>query len=470
MQVRKPKRGDVVELVVEELDEKGHGLGRLDDHRFHIRGAVPGSRVRATVHRRRRNNVDAALDDVLAPGEHAVQPRCTHFGTCGGCSFQNLAYAEQLAELQRLLANTLASFPEVEVEPVLGCDDPWNYRNKMDFSFSNRRWIEKDEPHGASRAPDDFALGLHPVRRHDKVFDVERCEIAFAEASPILNAVRGLAREHALDAWDTRAHRGLLRHLVLRKGFATGEILAQLVTTEEAAERIDPFVADVLERQPEITTFVQAVNPGVALVAVGEERVLHGPGRIHEELLGLRFTISAQSFFQTNTAQAERLVQCVVEHAQAAPGQRVFDLYCGCGTFSLPLARAGVDVTGFELVESAIEDAHRNAAANDIATARFVAGDLAETLTADELQALGLGVPDLCIVDPPRAGMHPRALAALRRLAPRRIVYVSCRPASAARDLELLRTDAYRVLRVQPIDLFPHTPHLECVIVLERSV
>jgi len=466
VQVRKPKRGDEVELVVEELDDKGCGLARHADHRFHVRGAVPGSRVRATVHRRRKNHVDAALIEVLEPSGRAVEAPCPHFGVCGGCSFQNLAYAAQLEELHRLLAHTLGEFPEVEVEPVIGCDDPWHYRNKMDFTFSNRRWIETDEPEGVDRG---FALGLHPSARHDKVLDVKSCAIAFAEAGPILNTVREVAVDLGLDAWDTRDHCGLLRHLVLRKGFATGEILAQLVTTEEAPERIAPLVAAVLERHPELTTVVQAINSGVALVAVGEERVLHGPGRIHEEVCGLRFTISAQSFFQTNTAQAERLVARVVEHAQASPGQRVFDLYCGCGTFSLPLARAGVDVVGFELVESAVEDARRNAAANGIETARFVAGDLTQTLTSDSLEALGLATPDLCIVDPPRAGMHPRALGSLRRLAPRRIVYVSCKPSSAVRDMQALRVDGYRLLSAQPIDLFPHTPHLECVFVLARD-
>ena len=460
---RKPRRGDVLEVELHGLDVKGRTIGRAAGHTVRVRGAAPGARVRVTVRKRRRSDVEASVDEVLDPGPLWVEPRCAHFGTCGGCSFQSIDYPAQLVELGRVLRETLSGLGELPVEPVLGARDPWHYRNKMDFSFGAQRWVEEHEPEGASK---DFALGLHVPGRFDKVLDVAACDIAFAEATPILNTVRELALERGLDAWNVREHHGLLRHLLLRKGFATGEILLDLVTTERAAERIDPFVESVLARHPEITTAVQRVESGVALVARGEEHVLHGPGFLHEVVGGLRFRISAASFFQTNTAQTEALVELVLRRAAVRPGVRLFDLYCGSGLFSLALARRGARVTGYELVEEAVADARANAERNGIEDVRFVAGDLLETLALDRLED---GPPEVCVIDPPRAGLHAKVLEVVCALAPERIVLVSCNPKSGARDLEVLVREGYRITHVEPIDLFPHTPHLECVFTLERS-
>ncbi len=460
MQERKPRKGDLVELDIERLGPKGHGRGRFGEFTFDVRGAVPGSRVRAAVFRRRKNRVDAVIDELLAPSPVACAPRCAHFASCGGCAFQNLEYAAQLEHLAQALGETLAPAEIPDVAPIVACAQPWNYRNKMDFTFGNKRWIEADEP---PDAPNGFAVGLHVAGRFDKILDVRSCEIAFVEANAILASVRELAVAAGLSAWDVREHRGLLRHLVLRKGFATGEIMADLVTTEEAPDAIEPLVARLLERHPGLTTVVQHTNDGVALVAGGVETVRHGSGVIHEELAGLSFRISAASFFQTNTAQAEELVRIVREEALVVPGARVFDLYCGSGLFSLALAKQGARVTGFELVPSAIDDARLNAGRNGIDAVRFVAGDLVETLAAET------ETPDVCVVDPPRPGVHPRVLAMLTALAPERIVYVSCNPKSAVEDLIVLRAGGYRVERARPVDLFPHTPHLECVFTLTRA-
>ncbi len=461
MNERKPRRGDLLEVDLEGFDERGQPFGRVDAYTVRVQGGVPGSRVRANVSRRRRDRVEARLEEVLAPGAAAVEPRCRHFGTCGGCSYQSTAYEVQLEELGRMLLRILAPLGLDTIEPVRGARDPWHYRNKMDFTFGTRRWIEAGEPAGA---PNGFAVGLHVPGRYDKILDVESCDIAFAEATPLLRSVRELARARGLEAWDVRAHAGLLRHLVLRKGVRTSELMVDLVTTEPAPERVEPLVAELVARHPEITTVVQRVDDGVALVARGTERVLHGPGVIHEVVDGLTFRISAASFFQTNTEQAEELVRIVKAEAAPAPGTRVFDLFCGSGLFSLALAREGAQVVGYELVEEAVQDARANAARNGLDGLRFVAGDLATTLDLDALD----GTPEVCVVDPPRAGVHVTVLGALRALAPRRLVYVSCNAKSAVRDLTpLVVEDGYRVLRVQPVDLFPHTPHLECVFTLE---
>lgn len=466
---RKPARGDLLELQLTEIDERGRTLGRFEDFTVSVRGGVLGARVRARVHKRRRSGIEAGLEETLAPSPEERAPRCPHVASCGGCSFQALDYGAQLAAKQRLLARILAPLGALPIEPVLACASPWNYRNKMDFTFGSARWIEPGEP---LEAPSGFALGLHARGHFQKVLDVRVCEIAFAEAAPILATVRELARAAALTPWDVRARTGLLRHLVLRKSWASGAILADLVTSEEATERLAPLAAELLARHPELTTLVQHVNPGVAVVASGTlARVFRGTGVIEEQLGGLSFAISAHSFFQTNTPQAERLVELVRACAAPRPGEMLYDLYCGCGTFALDLARAAgpAHVVGFELAESSVEDARANALRNDLAAVRFVAGDLAVTLAPEQLALRQLEPPAVCVVDPPRAGLHGRVLDSLRLLAPGRIVYVSCNPRSAVQDLGPLLASGYRLVRTQPVDLFPHTPHLECVFQLERG-
>jgi 23S rRNA (uracil1939-C5)-methyltransferase len=465
---RKPARGDLLELELTEIDERGRTLGQHGEYRVAVRGGVLGARVRARVQERRRSGIEAALVEELAPSPFAAAARCPHVASCGGCSFQELDYAAQLAAKQRLLARILAPLAPARIEPVLGCDAPWNYRNKMDFTFGNARWIEPGEP---ADARSGFALGLHARGNYQKVLDLHACEIAFPEAAAILSSVRQLALELALPPWDVRARAGLLRHLVLRKSWASGAILADLVTTEEARERVEPLAAALVARHPELTTLVQHVNPGVALVASGAlARVFRGTGVIEERLGGLAFAISATSFFQTNTPQAEKLVALVRAWADPRPGETVFDLYSGCGVFALDLARSigAARVAGFELVESAVADARANAVCNWLTDVRFVAGDLALTLAPEQLALRGLARPDVCVVDPPRAGVHARVLASLCLLAPRRVVYVSCNPRSAVQDLGALVAAGYRIDAVQPVDIFPHTPHLECVFRLER--
>jgi 23S rRNA (uracil1939-C5)-methyltransferase len=471
---RKPARGDSIELVLEEIDARGRTLGRFEEFTVAVRGGLLGARVRARVLKRRRGGIEAALEAELSPSPARTAARCPHVASCGGCSFQELAYATQLAAKERLLAAVIAPLAPARVEPVLGCDPPWNYRNKMDFTFGAARWIEPGEP---PRAENGFALGLHARGHYHKVLDVNACEIAFAEAAPIVASARALAREHALSPWDVRERAGLLRHLVLRKSWATGAILADLVTSAEAPDGMGPYAAALLARHPELTTLVQHVQPGVALVARGSlARVFRGTGTIEERVDGLAFSISAHSFFQTNTPQAGELVRLVRTWAAPGPAETVYDLYCGCGLFALALARAAepARVVGFELAPSALEDARANAERNGLAGVRFVAGDLALTLAPEQLALRGLPRPDVCVVDPPRAGLHADVLASLRLLEPARIVYVSCNPRSAVQDI-LQLVDArwagppWCVRRVQPVDLFPHTPHLECVFLLERA-
>ncbi len=468
---RKPRRGDLIEVAVDGFAAGGGLRGRAcdasGDYSVDLLRGVPGERLLARVSARRGQQLRARGLQVLSPSPHQATPRCSHFPDCGGCAHQDLDYAAQLEEkravARRLLATTgLIGRPGApEVEPCLACASPWRYRNRMDFTYSPRRFVAAHEPEGAERG---FALGLHPAGQFRKVVDVRACPIAFPEAESIVSSARELALSHALAPWDMRSRTGLLRHLVLRKSFARGEILASLVTSSDTPERVADYAAALLARHPEITTLVQTVNSGVAMVSTGErEVVLHGRGSIVEELGGFAFRLSARSFFQTNTPQAERLLELVLAAAAPQPGQVAFDLYCGAGTLTLPLASAAGEAFGFELVEESVADARANAERNGVEVARFLAGDVAATLAAPDLPR-----PQVVVADPPRGGLHPRVADALGHCEARRLVYVSCNLSSAARVCAALAHYGFALVRVQPIDMFPHTPHLECVLTLER--
>ena len=461
---RKPRRGDELEVAIEAFDERGRGIGRAGGSRVRIRRALPGDRVRARVLKRRRDLVDAHLVEKIAQSAETVPATCPHFGSCGGCSLQDLGYSAQLDGLRQLVEDEFRArglLADATVEPVVPAADPWRYRNKMEFTFASRRWISPDEP---PDAPTGFALGLHAAGLHTKVVDIRTCAIQDPRADAILATARELALARGLAPWDLRRREGLLRHLVIRVARATGEVMVILVTSARADEEVGAFARALVERHPGITTFVQSVNTRPAATAQGEwERVLFGPGVIREDVGGLRFAISAGSFFQTNTAGAEVLMRIVREEAGLDGGEVVWDLYCGTGALALALARSAREVIGFELSPAAVADARRNAELNGIANARFLEGDVASATASSSLAP-----PDVCVVDPPRAGLHPRLIARLLALSPRRLVYVSCNPRTAAQDLERVVPWGWRIRRIRPVDLFPHTPHVECVIGVER--
>lgn len=473
---RLPRYGDQLEVHIERLDDKGLGLGVVaagteGECLVRVRGGLPGAGYGVSVVARRRRLVDAKIALVLQASPDAAPSRCPHFGPhggpCGGCTFQHLGYEAQLAAKRRRVAEALAPLlgADVAVEPVVGMAHPWHYRNKLDFTFGARRYrVDGEDPEEDAT----FALGLHVPGMWSKVLDVERCAIAFEGADTILGTIRRLSRAAGLMPWDTRDHTGLLRHVVLRRGVRTGETMLVLVTSERAAELVDPLAGAVLAAHPELTTIVQDVNARHATIAIGQEQfVLHGPGTIDEVLLGRRFTLSPHSFFQTNTLQAERLFEVVREEARLAAAGVVFDLYCGAGTIGLCLADHAGQVVGFESVGAAVADARANAARNGLAGATFVEGDVLQSLAAFTA-AGGQTLPDVVVLDPPRAGLHHKVVPAVLALGAPRIVYVSCNPESAARDLAALTEGGYVVERVRPVDLFPHTPHIETVIALRR--
>jgi len=457
-------RGETVELEIEKFADEGQSLARVDGYVVFVEGAVPGDRVTAYVHSTKSNYAEAKLDTLLEPSDLRVEPRCRYADECGGCTWQHVAYEAQLDMKQQSVREAFAhntGFEDVEVRPTIGAETPFFYRNKMDFDFSADRWLTREEIDTGKDFDTDFALGLHVPGNFFKVLDLQECYLHSELSVRLVNGIRTFVKERDWAPWDIRNHEGFLRHLVLRTGERTGDCMVNLVTYGAPEDRIAAFADFLREDFPEVTTFVHTNHTGKSQNPEGEEEVVFGPGVIYDEIGDYRFEISPGAFFQTNTLQAERLYEVAREFADFRPSDRLYDLYCGAGTISLFMSEHVDEVVGAELVEAAVANARTNATMNGVDNCTFVGGDLKDLFTPDFVETHGR--PDVIIVDPPRAGMHKDVVAQIADLAPERFVYVSCNPQTQVRDLERLR-DVYRVDAVQPVDMFPHTPHVETVV------
>ncbi len=460
------KKGEVVELTVERIAVGGKGVARIDGYAVFVPRGLPGQRVRAMIIKRKRSFAEARVEAVLAPGHDEVAPRCSHTGTCGGCTWQHLDTARQLEVKRDHVIDCLERIGglDVEVEPTVASPLPFEYRNKMEFTFSTR-WLEAAEL-AEDTTPDRFGAGLHIRGRFDRVVNIGRCHLFPPWGSEVLERVRTVARESGLSHYSTRTHTGFWRFLVIRDAVHTGQRMVHLITNEAPGGSDEAEAVARVARELEpfgVTSLLHGVSTRKASIAVAEStRVLAGAPVIQETLLGERYEIGPATFFQTNTLGAERLFREVLERGRFTRDETVWDLYCGAGAISLPLARRVRRVVGVEVVEEATTAAVRNAGANGIGNVEFHTGDIRH-LVGD------LPVPDAVVVDPPRDGVHPDVLATIADRAPDRIVYVSCNPATLARDLAVLAPHGYRARSVLPVDLFPHTAHVECVTVLERA-
>ena len=467
----KLKRGSELELEIEALAFGGRGVARYDGLVVFVENALPRQRVRARIVRTRKDYCEARVLEVLKASSQEVEPRCPHFGECGGCRFQNLDYPAQLEYKHQQVVEVLqrlGGLPDPVVRPPRPSPELYYYRNKMEFSFGRERWVTRVEAEsGNLTRPKDFALGLHVRGRFDKILDLDTCYLQSPLSAELLNLVRERVRQGKGVPYSTRDHAGFWRHLVIREGKNTGEVMVNLVTSDDRAffDEVDALSADIQHAFPGVTTVVHNINRRKAQVATGEEeRVLFGPGYIRERLGERLFRISANSFFQTNTKGAEILYNQVIEYGAFSGEEVVYDLYCGAGAIALYVADRVRQVVGFELVEDAVRDAHVNCELNDVQNCAFVAGDLKHTLA---VACESWPRPDCVILDPPRAGLHPSVLQQVQRLQPRRIVYVSCNPATFARDVKGLGASGYVLHSVQPVDMFPHTAHIEVVGLLQ---
>lgn len=439
----------VFELEIEKTVAGGAGLARKQSQVFLVEGALPGSRILARKAKFSKSGPWAELAEVLAPSPHACEPPCPHFSRCGGCAWQHALYPSQLAFKRAIVAEQLARLGGLSVEPedVVASPAPLGYRNKMEFAFGP--------------GP---TLGLKARRDPARMVEVESCLLMPSPAMDILRVVRDLVGQSGLDAYDARTGRGVWRHAVLRHSLASDRWLVQLIISgEHRPDSLLPLGRELLGRFKGVVAGVTlGLRKARSDYALAERRAWSvGSDHLVEKLGGLDFQVSAESFFQTNTAGAEHLVETMLRAAKASPETTAWDLYCGVGSLSLPLAKAGVSVDGFELSARAVKDATANAARNGLDRARFHVRDILETLKTPPNR------PDLIVLDPPRAGLHPEAAPLLAAVEARRIVYVSCDPATLARDLGRL-TATYAVESVTPVDMFPQTPHVECVAALVR--
>ncbi len=469
------KKGSEVELEIDSLAFGAKGLARLNGYVVFVEQALPGQRVRALLTKKKRDYAEARLVEVLQQSPDYVTPRCSHFHDCGGCLLQNFRYEKQLEAKRRQIEEVLVHLGGVaqpQVANVIGSPQQFFYRNKMEFSFARQRWLTRAEIAGAQNITErNFALGLHARNSFDKTLDIRACYLFSEISNDILAAVRTFAKNSSLLPYTTRDHTGFWRFLVMREGKRTGEFMLNFVTADspEGRAAVAELSAAFVREFPIITTIVHNINRSKAQIAFGEEEIiLHGRGYLREQIADCTFHISANSFFQTNTLGAEQLYAVAREFAALTGAENVYDLYCGAGTIAIFIAKLAQQVVGFEIVLEAIRDAAMNCSLNNIDNCHFVRGDLKDELARVPLLVQRWGRPDVIIADPPRAGMHPRVLLKILELAPQRIVYVSCNPATFARDVRVLCNKDYQLEKVQPVDMFPHTAHCEVVGLLVR--
>jgi 23S rRNA (uracil1939-C5)-methyltransferase len=443
------RTGDEVELRIDSLAYGGNGVARLDGFVVFVRGGLPGDLVRARATKVKRGFAEATRTALLEPGPDRVPAPCRHFGVCGGCRFQDYAYARQLAAKEAQVRDALTrlgGFAAPPVAPIVPAEQEYGYRNKLEYSFAP--------------GPDGLVLGFHRAGRWDEVIDVEECLLTTDVGNAIREAVKRWAREEGLEPYDQDAGTGYLRHLVLREGRNTGQVLVLLVTAP--GERFDAdYLVETLTAFPEVRSLHWAVNDRPAEVTNLPTRLLWGSEWIEEELCGLRFRLRPNAFLQTNTAMAETLYGLARDAAGLTGTETLYDLYCGTGTIGLSLAASASSVWGVEISEESVACAIENAGVNEIANASFFAGNVGQSL--EELRERA-GPPDVVVVDPPRAGLAGKALRRTGALQAPRLVYVSCNPTTLASDLAVLRDDyGYVLERCTPVDMFPHTPHIESV-------
>jgi len=472
-------------VTITDIGSEGNAIAKVDEMVLFVPGMIPGDVVDVRVTKKKKRYMEGVALEVVTPSPGRAKPECMHFGVCGGCRWQHLPYDKQLFYKAKQVTDNLTRIGHIsvaQVDPILGSEKIYGYRNKLEFTFSERRWMTREEigtgvdvtgpaagpgPAPRQQAVPGPALGFHIPGIFDKVLDINECLLMSEPADAIRNEVRRYALDRKLPFYDFREHKGFLRNMIVRKS-STGEVMVVLVTTDALPEERDLLLRFLTERFPEITSLYSIVNTK-RNDSISDLQPVHVAGNmfISEVMDGLRFRVGPKSFYQTNSGQAVRLYGIVKEYAQLTGRENVYDLYTGTGTIACYLASQAAGVTGIEYIEEAVADARVNAAENGIYNAFFIAGDIKDTFT-DELFRKR-GKPDVIITDPPRAGMHTDVVNAMLRSGAERIVYVSCNPATQARDIAILSA-AYDVVRIAPVDMFPHTFHVENVALLVKKV
>lgn len=469
---RKKKPLPILENVtITDLAAEGKALVRIDDLVIFIPNVIPGDVVDLQIKRKRKRHAEAVAVKFHSYSKDRIEPFCKHFGVCGGCKWQILPYEKQIAFKQQQVVDNLTRIGKIElpeVSPIMGSKKVVRYRNKLEFTFSNKKWLTDADIKNDVVYDQMNGLGFHISGAFDKVLDIDECWLQDDINNRLRNTIREYAYAHELTFFDIRQQVGMLRNMIVRTS-STGElmliVICQVLEEEdEVKQQMMDLLAFIADKFPEISSLIYVIN-NKKNDTIGDLpiHVFKGQDHIMEEMEGLRFKIGPKSFYQTNSEQAYELYKVTRSFAELTGEELVYDLYTGTGTIANFVARQCKKVIGIEYVPEAIEDAKVNAGINKLANTQFFAGDMKDMLTTEFINEHGR--PDVIITDPPRAGMHQDVIDVLHFAAPKRIVYVSCNPATQARDLQLL-DDMYRVTKVQPVDMFPHTHHVENVVQL----
>jgi 23S rRNA (uracil1939-C5)-methyltransferase len=466
---RRNKRMQFKDLKVIDTGAKGKSVAKTPDGRVvFITGAVPGDIVNVETFKKRKNYYEGKITQIIEYSEKRVEPKCSYFGTCGGCKWQNMSYEHQLFYKQKEVENNLKRIGKIEIpslQPIMGSEKEYYYRNKMEFSFSDSKWLTQDQIQSDVIIENKNALGLHIPGMWDKVLDISECHLQEDPSNSIRNFIKTKAEELQLPFFNTRNQTGLLRTLMIRTS-SNGEIMVLIQFYQDDESNRIELMNDIANEFPEITSLLYVINSKANDTLYDQDIICHsGSDHIFEEMEGLKFKINAKSFYQTNSKQAYELYKVVRDFADLSGDELVYDLYTGTGTIAQFLSKDAKQIIGIESVPEAIEAAIENTKLNDIDNVRFKVGDMKKVFNKGFIEENG--VPDVVVTDPPRDGMHKDVVNQLIELAPNRIVYVSCNSATQARDLALM-DPFYEVKKIQPVDMFPQTHHVENVVLLEK--
>lgn len=455
-------------VTIADVGAEGKAIAKVNDVVVFTTHVVPGDVVDLQVFRKKSRFMEARVVNIHEYSDERTEAFCQHFGTCGGCKWQYLPYERQLFYKEKQVTDQLRRIGHVElpeITPIKGSDRTTFYRNKLEFTFSDKRWLTQDEIGTEKTFENMNALGFHIPGMFDKVLDIEKCWLQPEPSNDIRNEIRSYALQHNLTFFDIRNQEGFLRNLIIRTA-STGELMVIIAFFYESEKERIALLEHVKTKFPEITSLMYVINEKANDTITDQEIICYsGRDHIFEEMEGLRFKIGPKSFYQTNSEQAYELYKIARDYADLEGNEVVYDLYTGTGTIANFVAGKAKKVVGIEYVPEAIEDAKINSELNDIQNTSFFAGDMKAILTPEFIKQHGQ--PDVIITDPPRAGMHDDVVKVILQAAPKKIVYVSCNPATQARDLNLL-DEGYRVVKVQPVDMFPHTHHVENVVLLEK--
>lgn len=457
---------------IAKITREEAGKEENNDKKFvvFVNGAYPGDRVTAQIHKVKKAYAEAKTIKVLNPSHERTQAKCKYFGICGGCKSQDLKYDSQIKykhEQVRDIFERLGGLSNFEMLPIVPSEKVFYYRNKMEFSFAKRWLTEKEIGTEIKIADKEFALGLHIPRIYDKVLNLEECYLCDDVYSRIVNFTRDFFKSRGETIYSTVTHTGYLRNLVIKKSHNTNDLMVNIVTHEYKEELIKEYASKLLEEVHSVTTIVNNINIKKAQIAIGDfEYVIYGDGNIYDTIGKYKFRISANSFFQTNTLQADNLYKTALEFADLSGSEIVYDLYSGAGTIAIYVSGNAKEVYAFETVEAAIEDAKINSKLNNISNVHYSQIDLNKSFFP-LISKSKIPHPNVVIADPPRSGMNPQTVQDIIRLKPKKIVYVSCNPATQVRDINLFVEGGYKLIKIKPVDMFPHTYHIENVALLE---